>query len=249
MSDPAAHTLVIIPAYNEESHISDVVKEVKSEGFDILVINDGSEDKTEEKARNAGASVISLNPNQGKGTALRKGFEFALEKKYSNVAIMDGDGQHKAFEIPVLLAALDEQQCDIVVGSRMKDVSSMPLVRRIVNRVTSRIISWLAHTRLTDSQSGFRAIRTKVLNNISLTTRRFDTESEMLVQKALENLMKGRTTFIIAHRLSTIGHANRIVVIVNGHIVEEGKHEELIAFKGEYYKLYQSQFSNDKDIA
>ncbi|MBU4011101.1 MAG: ATP-binding cassette domain-containing protein, partial [Proteobacteria bacterium] len=73
-------------------------------------------------------------------------------------------------------------------------------------------------------------------------TSSLDTEAERLVQKALENLMKGRTTFVIAHRLSTIAYANKIIVIVNGCIVEEGEHEELIAKKGEYYKLYQMQF-------
>jgi ATP-binding cassette, subfamily B, bacterial MsbA len=75
-------------------------------------------------------------------------------------------------------------------------------------------------------------------------TSSLDTESEMLVQKALENLMKGRTTFVIAHRLSTIAYAHRILVIVEGRIVEEGRHEELIAKRGEYFKLYQMQFSN-----
>ncbi len=79
-------------------------------------------------------------------------------------------------------------------------------------------------------------------------TSSLDTESEILVQKALENLMEGRTTFVIAHRLSTIGYANRIVVIINGLIVEEGKHEELLALQGEYYKLYQSQFRNEDEI-
>ncbi len=78
-------------------------------------------------------------------------------------------------------------------------------------------------------------------------TSSLDTESEILVQKALENLMKGRTTFVIAHRLSTIGYANRIIVIINGRVVEEGKHEELIALKGEYCKLYQSQFINNHE--
>jgi subfamily B ATP-binding cassette protein MsbA len=76
-------------------------------------------------------------------------------------------------------------------------------------------------------------------------TSALDTESEMLVQKALENLMKGRTTFVIAHRLSTIAYAHRILVIVEGRIVEQGRHEELIAKRGEYYKLYQMQFSNN----
>jgi len=77
-------------------------------------------------------------------------------------------------------------------------------------------------------------------------TSSLDTESEMLVQKALQNLMKGRTTFVIAHRLSTISYAHRIIVIVNGQVVEEGKHDELLANQGEFYKLYQMQFNNGK---
>ncbi len=72
-------------------------------------------------------------------------------------------------------------------------------------------------------------------------TSALDTESEMLVQKALENLMKGRTTFVIAHRLSTIAYANRIAVISDGRIIEEGTHEELTALQGEYFKLCQMQ--------
>ena len=80
-------------------------------------------------------------------------------------------------------------------------------------------------------------------------TASLDTESERLVQKALENLMKGRTSFVIAHRLSTIAYANRIVVLVDGQIVEEGKHEELLERKGEYYNLYQMQFSDNNDAA
>lgn len=74
-------------------------------------------------------------------------------------------------------------------------------------------------------------------------TSSLDTESEMLVQKALENLMKGRTTFVIAHRLSTISYAHRIIVIVDGRIVEQGKHEELIMLEGEYSKLHRMQFA------
>jgi subfamily B ATP-binding cassette protein MsbA len=77
-------------------------------------------------------------------------------------------------------------------------------------------------------------------------TSSLDTESEALVQKALENLMAGRTTFVIAHRLSTVGHADRILVIVNGRIVEEGDHEELLARRGEYFKLHQMQFAESR---
>jgi subfamily B ATP-binding cassette protein MsbA len=75
-------------------------------------------------------------------------------------------------------------------------------------------------------------------------TSSLDSESEMLVQKALENLMQGRTTFVIAHRLSTVVYADRIIVIANGQIMEEGTHQELLSCKGEYCKLYQMQFTN-----
>lgn len=76
-------------------------------------------------------------------------------------------------------------------------------------------------------------------------TSSLDSESEILVQKALGNLMEGRTTFVIAHRLSTIGNADRIIVIVDGRIVEEGRHDQLLSLRQEYYKLYQMQFAND----
>ena len=78
-------------------------------------------------------------------------------------------------------------------------------------------------------------------------TSSLDSESESLVQKALENLMQGRTTFVIAHRLSTINHAHRIIVVQDGQIVEEGKHETLLAHKGEYFKLHNMQYSNAND--
>ena len=77
-------------------------------------------------------------------------------------------------------------------------------------------------------------------------TSSLDSESEILVQKALGNLMQGRTTFVIAHRLSTIGNADRIIVIVDGRIVEEGRHDQLMSLQQEYYKLYRMQFSNDQ---
>jgi subfamily B ATP-binding cassette protein MsbA len=79
-------------------------------------------------------------------------------------------------------------------------------------------------------------------------TSSLDSESEKLVQMALENLMKGRTTFVIAHRLSTVEYADRIVVIVNGRIVEEGTHESLIARRGEFYKLYTMQHGNNSNV-
>ena len=78
-------------------------------------------------------------------------------------------------------------------------------------------------------------------------TSSLDTEAEAVVQKALENLMRGRTTFVIAHRLSTVRNADRIAVLVRGRIVETGAHESLMEKKGEYYKLYQMQFRDQAE--
>jgi len=108
--------------------------------------------------------------------------------------------------------------------------------------------------RLSGGEKQRMCIARALLKNAPLlildeATASLDTESERLVQKALENLMKGRTSFVIAHRLSTISYANRIVVLVGGQIVEEGKHEELLARKGEYYNLHQMQFSDNNDAA
>ena len=75
-------------------------------------------------------------------------------------------------------------------------------------------------------------------------TSSLDTEAEAIVQKAMDNLMAGRTTFVIAHRLSTVAKADRIIVVVDGRIVEEGRHDDLIARRGAYYKLYHMQFGS-----
>ena len=82
-----------------------------------------------------------------------------------------------------------------------------------------------------------------LFRSLDEATSALDTEAEMLVQQALENLMEGRTTFVIAHRLSTIAHADRIVVLAGGKIVEEGTHDDLMARGGEYFKLHTMQFS------
>jgi glycosyltransferase involved in cell wall biosynthesis len=183
VTSPASEgILIVIPAYNEERNIKRVVESVIKEGFSTLVVDDGSDDKTSECARTAGAEVIRFDENQGKGKALRRGFEYANETGYEAVAVIDGDGQHNVSELKNLISAFGENGIDIVIGSRMTDLRNMPFIRRLTNKVMSKIVSLLAKNRITDSQSGFRIIKTTVLKNITLTTSNYDTESEMLIR-------------------------------------------------------------------
>jgi glycosyltransferase involved in cell wall biosynthesis len=177
-------TLVIVPCKNLESHVGNVVRAIDALGLglDVLVVNDGSTDQTTSKARTAGAEVVEHAVNMGKGVALKTGFDYALEHGYEAVITMDGDEQHDAATIPGFLKALESGQWDVVVGSRMSEVKDMPGIRIWTNQTTSRVISLLARQSIPDSQSGYRIIRTTVLKGMELVTKRYDTESEILIR-------------------------------------------------------------------
>ncbi len=177
-------TLVIIPCKDLENHIGNVVRAVDDLdcGLDVLVVNDGSLDGTTRAARGAGAEVIEHSSNMGKGAALKTGFDYAVKHDYDAVITMDGDEQHDAASIPDFIKALESGKWDIVVGSRMGEVKDMPGVRIWTNQTTSRVISRLARQDIPDSQSGYRIIRTTPLEGMELVTKRYDTESEILIR-------------------------------------------------------------------
>jgi glycosyltransferase involved in cell wall biosynthesis len=148
----------------------------------VVVVNDGSTDGAPDGVRRDGFQVLDHPVNQGKGAALRTGFAEAIRRGASGVVTLDADGQHDPAWISRLLEAA--VQADVVVGSRMKDPGPMPWLRVAVNRFTSAVVSLLAGTRLTDSQSGFRWISAPVLRAVPLESRRFDAESEILIKAA-----------------------------------------------------------------
>ena len=120
----------VIPAYNEEKHIGEVVRRTRQNLADVLVVDDGSADKTAERAREAGAEVIVHEQNQGKGETIKTGLRHWLERQIDFVIILDADGQHRPEEIDRFIAAtLSADGPKLVLGNRMNDVSSMPLVR------------------------------------------------------------------------------------------------------------------------
>jgi glycosyltransferase involved in cell wall biosynthesis len=142
-----------------------VVDDVRTAGFACLVVDDGSRDETSAIATERGAAVARLPINLGVGGALRTGFRYAVDHGYDTVVQVDADGQHVADHIRHLLAALDEQGLDMVVGSRFAGDSGyrMPYVRRLCVRLLSFVIRRSGRTRITDPTSGFRAIRSPLL--------------------------------------------------------------------------------------
>ncbi|MBI3321872.1 MAG: glycosyltransferase family 2 protein [Candidatus Omnitrophica bacterium] len=175
---------VVIPAYEAGATIGELVRSIKAQGLIAVVVDDGSHDQTAAAASAQGALVISHLRNQGKGSALRTGFEYALRARYDGVITMDSDGQHDPAEISGLIRAGEIQHAGIVLGNRIANDASMPIVRKWTNEVMSAIVSALARQRIPDSQCGFRFIRKEVLEDIPLRARRFDIETEFLVRAA-----------------------------------------------------------------
>jgi glycosyltransferase involved in cell wall biosynthesis len=177
-------TAVVIPAYNAARHLEEVVAAVSKHvpPSRVIVVDDGSSDATAETARRTGAVLIEHGVNRGKGAALRTGILAAAERGWRFAVTLDADGQHNPAEIPAFVARRAETGADIVVGNRMASTHNMPFIRLATNRVTSWVVSRLAHQPIPDSQNGYRLIDTEVFARLPLVTTRYDTESEILIR-------------------------------------------------------------------
>jgi glycosyltransferase involved in cell wall biosynthesis len=173
--------VAVIPCFNEARWIAALAAAVRRHLPNILVVDDGSTDGTARQAEAAGAEVIRLGRNCGKGAALRAGWRHARQLGFSWALTMDGDGQHAPDDIPKFLARAENGAAALVVGDRMGDCAAMPWLRRQVNRWMTRRLSALAGVHLTDSQCGFRLAHLETLLSLGLSARRFEIESETLV--------------------------------------------------------------------
>ncbi len=178
------HTLVLIAAYNEEKKIKSVIEAVRKNGFAVLVVDDGSHDKTVEEIRKTDAHIKLHPTNKGKGAALKSGFEWFLASDYKAVVVMDADGQHKVEEIHHFVQAISLGHGDVIIGNRMSDRKGMSFVRVCTNHGMSWILSKVAGQHIPDTQCGYRALTRRAVESLELTSDRFEAESEMLLQLA-----------------------------------------------------------------
>lgn len=172
----------IIPAYDEGLNIVSVIKQVKKHNIDIVVIDDGSTDQTAALAEREEVCLIRHISNEGKGSALRRGFQFAVEKDYDYVITLDADGQHNSDEIPLFIDKIGNSNEDIVVGNRLHSPKGMPVLRLFVNKLFSKIVAMVSEQNIPDALCGYRIITRQILKSITLSSNRFDIDPEILIK-------------------------------------------------------------------
>ncbi|WP_132058636.1 glycosyltransferase family 2 protein [Halorussus amylolyticus] len=186
-----AHVVVGIPAYNEESGIGSTVLGVTRYADDVVVVDDGSTDRTPVLVEQTDATVIRHERNRGKGAAVRTLFDHAADLDCDALVLLDADGQHDPADIPSLAAPVVEGEADMVIGSRYlaaEDSDETPVYRRVGQLVLDYCTTQVTGADLTDTQSGFRAFSPRALSDLSLTTDGMGVESEMIDSATTEGL-------------------------------------------------------------
>jgi len=169
--------LALIPAWNEAPTIGPIVRAV-AEQLPVLVVNDGSSDATADRAREAGATVISHGTNRRKGAALRTGFDWALRRDYDAVATLDADGQHDPADLEPILNAYRNSCGDLIIGER--DFAQMPFPNRYTTPLGSVLLSWALGLKVTDNQSGLRLLTRRFLERMRPRSTGYEMEVEMI---------------------------------------------------------------------
>jgi len=170
---------VVIPAYNEEKHINKVIKETKKYVDNVIVVDDGSKDRTKEAAKKSNAIVLRHLVNLGKGAALKTGCDYAVKNNAGIIIALDADAQHDPKEIPKFLESL--KKYDIVLAYRKLN-KNMPIVLKFGNHVINKTIKLLYGPKIKDSQCGYRAFTAKAYKKIRWKASDYSMESEIIAK-------------------------------------------------------------------
>jgi glycosyltransferase involved in cell wall biosynthesis len=179
----AHEVFVIVAAFNEAECIADVVREVRELYPNVVVVDDGSSDETAERAREAGAWVLTHMINRGQGAALQTGISYALARGAQFVVTFDADGQHDVADIAALLAPIVRGEVDVSLGSRfLQQRADMPKSRRLLLYFAVMFMRLTVRARLTDAHNGLRAFSRAAAQRIDLKLDRMAHASEIVDQ-------------------------------------------------------------------
>lgn len=161
---------IVVPAYNEEEAVREIVLCLRAEFDNVIVVDDGSRDSTSAEAVAAGAVVLRHILNRGQGAALQTGIDYSLRKGAEVIVTFDADGQHRVEDVRRLVEALERDGADVAIGSRFLGLrSNVPPVRRMLLRVAARLTRLTSGVALTDAHNGLRALRRAAAERIRLT--------------------------------------------------------------------------------
>jgi glycosyltransferase involved in cell wall biosynthesis len=172
----------VIPTYNNESTIARVVEGTRNHIEEVLVIDDGSTDKTGQIAKDSGAHVIRVPENRGKGNSLRISFLYAIKSDFDAIITLDADLQHDPDEIPKFINHYTAHRPSIVIGSRVRGERKIPRIRYGPIMIGSYTFSWLIGQPVEDSQCGYRIYDRMVMENIPILNSGFETEADILLR-------------------------------------------------------------------
>ena len=175
--------VALVPAYQAAATVGAVARGLAASVPRVVVVDDGSTDATAEEAERAGADVLRLPRNGGKGTALRAGLERVLASDATHVVFVDADGQHDPRDLPPMLEAARSGE-DFVIGSRMADRDATPAYRYRTNEIGSRVLTRMTGHEVEDAQSGYRVVAADLLRRLKLGARGYIIETEILLKSA-----------------------------------------------------------------
>ena len=191
---------IVIPAYNEERTIIEVIRGLKQHGFvTLIVVDDGSSDRTAELARQEGVILLRHIINRGLGGALGTGIVAALRLGAEAIVTFDADGQHDPDDIDRLIEPLVKGEADVVIGSRMLEPTGMPYARRLANWSANIVTYLLFRGWTTDSQSGLRAFSGRAAAQLQIMTNGMEVSSEIIAE-TVKNRLKRKTIIPIHFR-------------------------------------------------
>ena len=196
-----------IPAYNEEKNIAAIIIKLKKITDSIIVCDDGSSDMTSEISKNLGAVVISHKKNMGYGAAIRTIFQKSVELDSDILVTFDADGQHRIEDVSRVLHPLENNEADVVIGSRfLGKQSNVPNYRKLGIKVITQVTNSSIKTKLTDSQSGFRAYSRQALSEISLSEIGMGISTEILIKASSKGLRITEVPITILYSGDTSTH-------------------------------------------
>ncbi len=230
MNAPLPRWCVVIPCLNEEAAIHEVVSSVLALGAPVIVIDDGSDDRTPEIVATLPVTLLRHAQRRGKGQALREGFREAMRQGFEAVLTMDGDGQHLADDIPRIVAAAMKYPDHVVIGARLRDREQQPRGRRRANAVADWGISWACAQPVADTQSGQRWYPRAALELVDLPAENFVFEAAILIAASREKRLgvvsvpiasRYHGTFRLSH-FNPVGDVTRITTYTIGRVIHYG---------------------------